>query len=146
MANSQNEALVRRMLEIMNQTQLPTDYAQLFDSGYDNHAPMGFVRGPQGFKELYDFWHMPFSDLRLTVEKLFSDGDFVAAHWRIRGTHTGEFFGTQPTGKPIDVSVTGIFRCHSGKVAEAWVNPDRLGLMQQIGIVQAPGMEQRRAA
>jgi predicted ester cyclase len=146
-ANPQNEAIVRRMLDFINQHQLPSDYEQIFDPGYDNHAPLGTRRGPEGFKDIYNFWHGPLSDLRLRIEQLFSDGDFVGAQWRVTGTHTGEFFGTKPTGKPIDVMVTGIFRCHNGKVAEAWVTPDRLGMMQQLGIVPAPGnMPQQRAA
>lgn len=145
MANPQNESVIRRMLGFMDQPQLPSDYEQMFDPNYEDHSPMP-GGGPQGFKEIYNFWHGPFSNVRTTVDQLFSDGDYVAAHWHLQGTHTGEFFGTPPTGKAVDVSVTGIFRCRNGKIADAWINPDRLGLMQQLGIVKAPDMQQRRAA
>ncbi len=148
MANQQNETLIRRMLEIQNQPQLPSDYQQMIDPSFENRTPLGFTtgHGPQGIQDVYNFWHGPFSDVRLTIDQLFSDGDYVGAHWRVRGTHTGDFFGTKPTGKQFDVHVTGIFRCRNGKIVEAWVNPDRLGLMQQIGIVKAQDMSQRRAA
>lgn len=146
MANQQNEALIRRMLEMMNQPQLPPDFEQYFEPGFDSHVAIEGASGPQGYRAVYNFWHGPFPDVHMTVDHLFSDGDYVGAHWQVRGTHTGDFFGTPPTGKQVDVSVTGIFRCRNGKIAEGWVNPDRFGLMQQLGIVKAPDMSRRRAA
>ena len=146
MANQQNETLIHRMLDLMDQPQLPSDYEQLFDPNYENHSGAQFSDGPQGYKALYNFWHGSFSDLHTTVQQLFSEGDFVAAHWHLHGTHAGEFLGTPPTGKQIDIRITGLWRCHNGKIAEAWVTPDRLALYEQIGIVKTPDMSQRRAA
>ncbi len=146
MANPQNEATVRRVLEFMNQPQFPTDYEQYFDPSFEGHVPIPSARGPQGYRDIYNFWHGAFPDVHATIQQLFSDGDYVGAHWQIRGTHTRDFFGTPPTGKQVEVSATGIFRCRNGKIVEGWVNPDQLGLMQQLGIVKAPDMSQRRAA
>lgn len=145
MANQQNETLVRRLLELMDQPQLPSDYTQLFDPHFKGHYPIP-GGAPEEFKDVYNFWHGPFPDVRMTVEQMLSDGDLVAAHWMVHGTNTGNFFGNKPTGKKIDISVTGIFRCHNGKIAEAWIDPDRLGVMEQLGIVEPRDIRQRRAA
>jgi predicted ester cyclase len=60
---------------------------------------------------------------------------------RIRMTNSGSFQGMPPTGKAVDVTATGIFRIVDGKVTDNWVNLDFLGLLQQLGIVPAPGQD-----
>ena len=94
-------------------------------------------------RELYNFWK-PFSDAKVTVESIFSEGDWVASHFRLTGRHTGEFMGMPPTGKSIDITATGMFRFQNGKISENIVNPDALGMLMQLGAIQMPS--QRKAA
>lgn len=146
MPNEQNEAIVRRTLDLLSKPELPSDYEQIVDASWDNHAPFPFPRGPQGFKALHDFWHRGFPDLQMKGERMFSDGDYVAVRFSIRGTHRGEFMGVSPTGKSIEIAGTGIHRFQNGKIAESWVTPDTLSLFRQLGIKQLPEMPQQRAA
>jgi predicted ester cyclase len=148
MANPQNEAVVRRSFDLLNQPHLPPDYEQLIDPNFENHShPTTWgARGGLGFKGLHESLHAGLSDFSVTIEKMLSDGDLVAVHYRMRGTHTGGLMGVEPTGKTIDITGTGIYRCHDGKLAEAWVNPDMLGMLQQLGAVPAFGQAQQRAA
>ena len=69
------------------------------------------------------------------MNQQIADGEYVATRWTATGTHKGDLFGIAPTGKQS--TVTGITIDHwvDGKVAEAWVNWDTLGLLQQIGAV-----------
>jgi predicted ester cyclase len=146
MANSQNEAIVRRLADMLGQPQLPPDYDQIFEPDWDNHAPGVFrARGPQG-KALHASTHEVFSDYHVIVERLVSDGDHVAVHFRMRGTHTGEFMGIPATGRTIDVHGITIHRFRDGKLGESWALPDRMEMLQQLGVKQLPEMPQQRAA
>ena len=55
------------------------------------------------------------------------------------GTHQGTFQGMPPTGKQVTGSGISIHRIANGKIAEAWVNFDTLGMLQQLGVIPAMG-------
>ena len=153
MSNSQNEATVRRMIDILTRPNVPSDAElsqMITPDWYNNDKTLEGVtghplRGYEGFRELYNFWR-PFSDLKLTVENMFSEGDWVAGHFRVSGRNTRDFMGMPPTGKSIDITATGMWKFQNGKVVENIVNPDALGLLMQVGVVQMPSTTQRKAA
>ncbi|MFI9613098.1 ester cyclase [Streptomyces sp. NPDC052023] len=73
-------------------------------------------------------------DFEFTVEDLIAEGDRVCARWFWKGTHKGEFLGIPATGKDVTMTGTTVFRCGvDGRLAEAWWEYDRLGLMEQLG-------------
>jgi predicted ester cyclase len=151
-SNPQNEAVLRRMIDILTQPNAPSDseLSQLITPDwYNNDKTLEGVtghplRGYEGFKELYNFW-TPFSDLKATLEDIFSDGDWVASHFKLSGKHTRDFMGMPPTGKSFEITATGMFKFQNGKVVENIVNPDALGLLMQLGVVQMPTSERRAA-
>lgn len=61
---------------------------------------------------------------------------------QIRGveaiTDDGDLAGIEPTGQQVDFEVMGLFRVKDALATEVWVLPDRLELMRQLGIVEAP--------
>ena len=73
-------------------------------------------------------------DLSHPLEELVAEGDKVAFRCRYECTHTGTaFMGVPPSGRRISMTGVGVMRVDDGKVAEFWVSPDRMTLMQQIG-------------
>jgi steroid delta-isomerase-like uncharacterized protein len=104
--------------------------------GHDPAQPAP-IMGPDGLAESARGYRDAFPDLTMTVNQQIADGEYVATRWSATGTHKGDLFGIAPTGKQS--TVTGITIDHwvDGKVAEAWVNWDTLGLLQQIGAVPA---------
>jgi len=76
-----------------------------------------------------------FPDLALTVEFTITEEDKVAVRWTATGTHSGDFRGIPPTGKPINIAGVAIYRVAGGKIVEGWSQPDTLGLLQQIGVI-----------
>jgi SnoaL-like polyketide cyclase len=68
----------------------------------------------------------------------FTEGDYVATRWFVRGRHQGELMGTSPSGREIAFSGVTISRCRDGKIVEEWEICDTLGLLQQIGALPAP--------
>ncbi len=80
-----------------------------------------------------------FPDLHLTIEDEIAEGDKVVTRVTARGTHQGSFMGIRPTGKRAVVTGIVIDRFANGKTVEAWNNLDDLGLLQQLGVIPAPG-------
>lgn len=82
-------------------------------------------------------WREAFPDLAVTVEKQVAEHDLVAVHWTARGTNTGTGNGIPATGKAVEITGTTLFRLHEGRIAEEWTCANSLGLMKQLGMVQA---------
>ncbi|MGH1556509.1 ester cyclase [Streptomyces sp. L7] len=58
--------------------------------------------------------------------------------WTWNGTHTGDFMGIPASGRKVGMTGTTTFRCRDdGKIAEGWWQYDRLGLMAQLGALDA---------
>ncbi len=74
-----------------------------------------------------------FPDLHHEILDIVAEGDKVAVHYNIIGTHKGEFQGIPPTGKEVSFSAMDFITLTDGKVAEEWEIADTMGLMQQIG-------------
>ena len=77
-----------------------------------------------------------FPDARFTVEDVIEERDRVVVRYSITGTNTGEFFGSPATGRRVDIDGISIYRLEGGRLAEAWVQYDQLGLMRQLGLVR----------
>jgi len=74
-------------------------------------------------------------DVRFTIEDLIAEGDRVVVRWRWRATHAGTFNGHPATGKAVSNTGTVIYQLAGDKIVRAWLEADRLGVLQQIGAV-----------
>jgi predicted ester cyclase len=95
------------------------------------------VRGAKGLMEMVEGYRNALSGLRVTIDQQFTEGDYVATRFTIRGTHDGDLMGAPPTGN--DVAFTGITisRCESGRIVEEWEITDTLSLLGQVGALPA---------
>ena len=80
-----------------------------------------------------------FPDARNTIEDMVAEGDRVVTRGTMRGTHQGELMGIPPTGRQVTMGWMSFDRFVDGRFAERWVVQDNLGLMQQLGVIPAPG-------
>jgi len=71
------------------------------------------------------------------VDEVLAEGDKVWMRFRVAGTHGGRLYGIAPTQKPVEVPEVGIMRITDGKWKEAWYFADELGLLLQLGAVDA---------
>jgi steroid delta-isomerase-like uncharacterized protein len=109
---------------------------RLFAAGGVAHGlPGGSVDGPQGFRSVFTTFRGAFPDIHIDVERMVVDGDQVAVHCRVSGTHTGATLGVPPTGKKIDFCGMVIARITGGQFQEGWNCFDFLTMYQQIGVV-----------
>jgi predicted ester cyclase len=91
--------------------------------------------GPEGVKDFIRRLLAAFPDLRVEVHELVPDGDRVAAHLTLAGTHRGEWAGVAATGRPVAIREMHIYRVERGRLVERWVEVDRLGMVQQLGLL-----------
>jgi steroid delta-isomerase-like uncharacterized protein len=106
-----------------------------------------------GLKEFRTFavaLRTAFPDFKVTIDQVIEQGDKVVARWTTTMMHKGEFLGFAPTGKVVTITGTTIQRISDGKIVEGWDNWDQLGLLVQIGAVNAAHFvapeEKRRSA
>jgi steroid delta-isomerase-like uncharacterized protein len=139
MSTEDNNAKVRRIIEeVWNRGKLAV-VDELVAPNCVFHDPHTTFRGPEGIKRYVMMYRMAFPDVHFTIDDLIAEGERVVIRWTVTGTHTGELQGIAPTGKSVTVTGMVISRFARGKVEEDWINFDALGLMQQLGVVPAPG-------
>ena len=80
-----------------------------------------------------------FPDLKVTVHEQVAEGDTVVTRMTFAGTHQHEFQGIPATGKRIDLEGYILDRFTEGKSVEHWAMFDVMTMMQQLGLVPAPG-------
>jgi steroid delta-isomerase-like uncharacterized protein len=90
------------------------------------------------FKAFTQAFRAAFPDLHYTIDDMLAEGDKVVVHATVSGTHQGAFMGMPATGKSATWSEIHIARMNDGKVVEHWVNQDRMGMLQQLGLIPAP--------
>ena len=136
----------------MSSTQFQSPIHQIFEGAFNQghlavvdevvtpdhfaHSTFGGVpNGPQGLKLLIAMFRTAFPDLHCTLEDEIREGDKVAAHWTMRGTHNGFLLGNPPTGRPVEVQGIIFARFEESMIVEYWMLIDQFGLLQQLGII-----------
>jgi steroid delta-isomerase-like uncharacterized protein len=138
--STQNKHLLRRFFEeLFNQGTLAVA-DEIVGVNYVNHnsAP-GETPGREGLKAFVTLLRTGFPDIRFTVEDQIAEGDKVVTRFSATGTQRGEFAGIPATGKSITITAMNLHRVADGQIQEAWLNWDALGMMQQLGVIPAPG-------
>ena len=85
---------------------------------YVDHSPAG-ARGNAETVHILKIVEGQFSDLKIQVLDLFSEGDLVAARVLYEGVHTGTCMGIPATGKRVRFEVLENFRVVDGKITES---------------------------
>ena len=100
--------------------------------------------GPEGQKQIARAFRSAFPDLSFEAEIVIAEGDYVAARWTARGTHSGPWGDVEATGRSVSFSGVNIFRFQHGRVAEIWNHRDDLGLQEQLGAAVFAGAPPQR--
>lgn len=119
---------------------------QLVESGeFDEAAQMlteNFIANVPGAPDPLhgrEVWHHgtkimkdAFPDLKINVQDMFGVGDKVTVLVHFQGTHQGEFLQFEATGRQVSYRSVEVYRFEGDQIAEEWVAPDLMSLMQQI--------------
>lgn len=135
-----NTAAVRRLADEGFKRRNMAVVDEIVSAGMIDHHPFpGQQPGPDGVKSIINMFYAAFPDAQFTNEHIFGDGDLVADHWHMEGTHGGPFMGIPPTGKRVRVEGIEIFRLNGGQIVERWAQVDSFGLLKQLGAIPEPG-------
>jgi len=141
MSIEENKALARRFIEEGFSTGNLALADEIIAPNFVNYDPgtPPLPSGPEGYKQLVTAYRTGYPDLQLSVEDLIAEGDKVGVRWTARGTHTGQLGDIPPTGKQATITGISVLTIAGGKVAAQNTNWDTLGMLQQLGVVPAPG-------
>jgi predicted ester cyclase len=84
------------------------------------------------FGDYVDFIQAFSPDFHNTVLTTISEDDRTFARLSYTGTHQGEVFGIQPTGRTFEYAGAAVFVFGRNGIAEVWVLGDIHGLLQQL--------------
>ncbi|HEX6484462.1 MAG TPA: ester cyclase [Ktedonobacteraceae bacterium] len=132
MDSEANKALVSRYVELWNTGNLALA-DEVLAADFVDHAHPEFTPGADSVKQAVIDFRIGFPDAHVTIEHMMSEGDMVAMHNVIRGTHLGVFAGFPPTGKEMVLRGMGFIRIANWKMVELWNCQDTLNWALQFG-------------
>lgn len=135
-------------MTIQDNKELIHRYTQQVWSGHNFEKARDFLAGDRLEENLQHVRQFltAFPDVHITIDDLIAEGDKVVARLHATATNTGPFAGQPPTGKKVQILSIRIYRIVGGKIVETWAMQDRLGLMEQLGLVQSIGSQVNWAA
>lgn len=141
----ESKAVVTRMIEEVFNGHDPSAAERFFARDYVEHVPAPDQgQGLEGMQQfLAEIVFPAFPDMRWSVEEQIAEADLVCTRFTWRGTHRGTFAGIPATGKHVEVWGIVLDRVRDGKLVESRILMDNLGMLQQMGVLPAPGAPAR---
>lgn len=139
MSTESNKAVVQRFREALNAGDLDGAMAVFAPDAVVHMSSAPEPLSMEGFKQLGQLLLSAFTGSTSTVEDMIAEGDKVVSRLTFRGAHTGDLMGIPPTGKSVAMSEIIIDRLAGGQIVESWRLFDQMAMMQQLGLIPAPG-------
>jgi steroid delta-isomerase-like uncharacterized protein len=130
-----NKTIVHLYTEAFNNRDLSIIDEIVADNFVDHHYPPDLPPGPEGVKQWYNMLFTAFPDGRALIEDVIAEENKVVIRYQLLGTHEGDFMGIPATGKQFSMTSINIVRIVDGQLVESWETDDRLGLLQQLGLL-----------
>jgi predicted ester cyclase len=108
-----------------------TDDFQEHQRGFPTADLEGLKRGIAGVRRA-----LP--DLRLQIVDTIVEDDKVTFLLSGEGTHLGQLGPLPGSGKKVAWDVIDVCRFRDGRIAEHWGVPDRMGILEQVGMPRPP--------
>lgn len=89
-------------------------------------------RTPEDYAEHVREMIEVYGNFSLEIQEFLAQGSKVYVLWKQVGMHVGEIDGYEPTGLPIIQIASAVYRVEDGKIAEYWIQIDRLGIQNQL--------------
>lgn len=139
MSTESNKAVVQRFREALDAGDLEGAMAVFAPNAVVHMSSAPEPLSMDGFKQLGQVLLSAFTGSTSTVEDMIVEGDKVVSRLTFRGSHTGDLMGIPSTGKSVTISEIIIDRVADGKIVESWRLFDQMAMMQQLGLIPAPG-------
>jgi len=133
MMGTDRRALAARVYDLYDRGDV-AGLDDVLDPGLIDHNAMpGTSSGVEGMRASVAAVRDGFTDPHHEVIYQADTGDgWVVTHWRMTGTHTGDWFGTPATGRQVSITGTDIVRVPDDKITEIRHVEELLQLQQQL--------------
>ena len=136
MSESPHERLIRDYIEaVFTRHELDDLEAYWRDDLSSHWLGQQTLHGVSAWRAGMADFFSAFPDLTYTIDDMFFAGDRGVWRGRWRGTHRGDWAGIAASGRTVEWTAVIIGRFADGKLAEDWVEYDRLGLYRQLGVI-----------
>lgn len=134
-----NKAVVRRFYqEIINNKNLYV-IDELVGDGWTDHNPdPGQPSGRDGLKAHFGGMLQAFPNMRAEILQVIGEGDLVAAEIKFTGTHLAKLGDIEATGRDVEITGFDWLRIDNGQAVERWGVFDKVGFMNQMGLIPGP--------
>ncbi|MGH9984177.1 MAG: ester cyclase [Nitrososphaeraceae archaeon] len=127
-----NKTLIKSFIdEIFNEHNLLSVEKYLGKGSVEGSPQAG--KGGEGFKQFLTDFLNAFPDWRAKIEHIVAENDLVVVFLNGTGTHKGEFQGTLPTNKPVNIRSADLYKIENGLITGHWDIVDQLNLLTQLG-------------
>ena len=139
MSTDERMALVRRHLEAENAYRMKDTLDTLSpECAFEDMAVGERFEGHSGATEYYERWWHAFPDLTWHPQRRHFTEQGMVAELIARGTHRGSFFGLEPTGRTIELSIVIIVEFADGRMSGERLYYDLASLLRQLGTRTIP--------
>lgn len=128
---AKNKAIIRRIYE----ESLNTGKLEMLNEVISADFTFQGNKGPSAYADVIRMLRQGFPDIKWTIQDLIAEGDRVVIRSSWTGTHTGTFRTFTATNKKVNDSAIAIYQFKDDKVITIWIETDRLGFLQQIGLI-----------
>lgn len=105
-------------------------------------VPGASLRGPSQVVAFFSVFWEAFPDLHCEITQMTEENSVVTVQGRTTGTHSATLHSPggdiPPTGRQVDISICDVYEVQGGRIASSHLYFDRLALLEQLGVVQAP--------
>jgi predicted ester cyclase len=137
MKNFDNKTIIRRFIEQIENTGdvsnihefIAEDYAEVYEGERYRIGIKGATDHILGIRRVYP-------DLKLTIEKQISEGEWVVTVYSVTGTFLDEWFDMKPTGKQITFTGVNVDRVRNGKILEHGGAANLLDPLLKAGVIE----------
>jgi steroid delta-isomerase-like uncharacterized protein len=93
------------------------------------------IIGPAAFVPFFLAFRQAFPDIRVRILHTACEGNLVACHCVVTGTHKGAGLGVEATGAAMEMSGMVMTVIENGQIQEGWNCFDFMSLYQQVGML-----------
>ncbi|MEI2467646.1 ester cyclase [Bacillales bacterium AN1005] len=131
------EQVVRNFLEIVRSGENPEFANELMADSVMAHQVVSeeeqtVQRTPQEYAEHVKEMMETYGTFSFEIQEFISQGNKVYVRWKQVGKHQGSIGEYQSTGLPLVEIASAVYRVEDEKIAEYWIQIDRLGINKQL--------------
>lgn len=132
MENYNTKETIRFLYDSILNTKQFEKLSQVISADYTNQVG---EKGVAGFQKSIIGLATAFTNAHWTIEEIICEEYKVVVKQKFTGTQTSKFQNISPANKSVSVDGIATYELKSGKIIRSQIQTDRLGFMQQLGII-----------